>query len=609
MDTIHDLAIHFNQTFPPVWLNYHNWDDEKSSETSAEIALKVIEDFKIDVFIVFSKSLLKGEYILNPHILDELESFSKDLTSRGRIETDNKHKNHVHAVLNKTTREVSFLIDSYRQFILNLSNKYRLENHHFLVSAFSTLGRNEEISPILKIFILHELFVYILEHNFARSEENIRHLIFTKASLEKERDNYPEQVQVIIDLFINRCHFLLIKLLNDEKEIEYLLDFKRYNLPKQTKDESVNSLLSDFQFYCRDSYSQDEVRVRSIQNKVLAERPLSFQEYVLLLKYYKDSSLGTKRQFDNVVGKFEERYKDILPKFGERNYDTFALKTLKNYIYNCRFSFIIENEKSKSLFDVLKEEMAQIETIQDETGIFNFYPFKKAVRILLSDIRRYLHSKDYDENGFNQRYSSLKNYFKRYCSAVKWCKESSFFPILNLHKDCCKYHRELGFKVFYPSSYSRYVDYESLEEDIADIEQEIRIIDSEKSIKVELQQLENIKEEIEGSKRSFFEIFGIFTGVIALVFGGINLFSERDIPTTKALTIEQTQQLYSLSLSHRTIDFLSFGSCLILFVALIYFISLPREKHFKSYFSYPKFWIFLILLLASMSYVAVSLLR
>ena len=608
--SIHDLGLSFNQIFNPIWIESYDWSDEEHSIESYQKASEVISQFKETVFVCFSKSLLKGEYIVNPKILEDLEQFHSFLFDEQKIdeEYDNPLKDRLTKNYQVLRNEVSFLNDTYRHFIVNLSNKYRPENHHYLVNAFSVLGRDESVSPLLNVFISNELFVFHLEHNFSRSDSTIRQLIFTKEHLEKIRNKYSDEIHDIIDLFIDRSHYLLVKLLYNEKEIEYLLDFKRQVLPERTKDESVNSLLDLFKFYYKDIYAQNESIMQPIQNKILKEQHLRFQEFVLLFKYYKDSGLGTITQFNNAINDFESKCKATYPLFGARNYDVYALNTLKNYAYNCRLSFLIDHNKDGLSFTDLKKEMDTLIQLQSETGIFNFYPYRRAVKKLINDVKNYLHSDDYDENLFDEMFDTLKDYYSKFCAAEKWCKESSFFPILNLYQECSFKNEKLGIKVYYPSSYSRYVDYDLLRNERMDFDREIRIIESERSIKRDFQSLDKLKEDIEKSKRSIYELFGIFTSLVAIVFGGISLFSEKESPAINPVSLTEAKQLLNYSLSFKAINFLSFSSCILILISLVYFISLPREKSFPAYFRHPKTWVFLVLII--LSFVAIiSLLR
>ena len=557
---------------------------------------------------------MRGEYIVYLGLDEQLSLFKEqliDIEPTGELSSCQELMKFSYE-FNKFNRAISFVIDSYRYFIITLQNKYRLDNHHYLVNAFSKKGRDRDLSPLFRLFCDIELPITYLDHFFVSSDSQIRELIYSKNELESQIKNNDGRIKDILYVFLTKCNFLLIKLLRGKEadNPEYLLDFEYHLLDKDTGSKVFNTYLRLYDFYYKESYGENEPEIVEIRPRIL-EKSLSFKDIVLLAKYYKDTDSATIIQYDNLVKEFDSKYAQALSLFGERNYDKYAIRTLKNYIVNCRLSFVLKRIRPD--FDQAVNEIEKIRAIQNETGIYNFYPYKKIVEYYIHCLKDYLHSDTFEERTFDARFIETRKELRSLISAVKWCKECSFFPILNLFKDCTEVDDVLNFKVFTPSSYSRYVDYDELSNCIEDLKHELRQLEAEKAIIIETENVKELKREVSDARRTVIEVFGIFTGVVALVFGGMDLFTDKEIPQSVINTIsssgENAVSYWNSIISSKLSSYLAFGSSLVVFVSLIYFIALPRENSFKDYFRHPKTVIFLLLLLISIILILIIVFR
>jgi len=608
-----ELYLDYNHTFAPQWYTRYNWAEKEHAVLNCKECLELITSFSEKCFITFSESIISGEYIVYLGLGEQLDQFRSQLQDINVDEIENSLEfKTVAEFFNKFNRGLSLMIDTYESFIITLQNKYRLENHHYLVNAFSIKGRNRDLTPLFRVFCDIAVKVSFLDHFFASNENTIRDIIFCKYELEKQISQNSGRVKEVLCAIVYKCNYLLFKLLRAEgtENPEYLLDFKKHSLDEGTGSKELDKYIRLYNFYYKEDYSENEPELIEIRPRVLNGH-LFFADFVLLAKYYKDSSYATEVQFNNLIKEFDEKYSRAMPSFGERNYDIYAIKTLKNYIYNCRLSFLLNNPDLK--YERAKSEMESIRAIQNETGVFNFYPYKKIVEFYIKKLQEYLHSDNFDGQVFDVRLAEIRKEFKHLESAVKWSREIYFFPILNLYKDCCVIDSVSAIKIFTPSSYSRLVDYDVIESVMEDLKQDIRQLVAEKAIIIDAGSIKALKAEIIQAKRSSIEIFGIFTGVVALVFGGINLFSDKEIPQEVIYAISSSEEnssaFWQSILVQKAFNFASFGLSLFIFGALLYFISIPREKTLKDYFHHPKSLLFAILFGFSLILLTIVLLR
>lgn len=296
---------------------------------------------------------------------------------------------------------------------------------------------------------------------------------------------------------------------------------------------------------------------------------------ILLMKYYKDHKDTIEQQVQNLIAEFDHVYTRILPQFSNRRFDVYALNTLKNYMYNCRLSFRMNHNYT---YEKLCSDMIEIEQIQRITHIKNFYPFKKAIAFLIKDIRNDFNNVSYSENTLAQKYQALNDYIHKFETAIHWCKEQHFYPVQLLYNECLKKDNNSGLIVFMPSSFSRPINYNKLEDELKQYKSEFGLMKGELNLQKEKARIELLKNEIDASKKSNIEILGLFTAVITFLFGCVNIFSG----TNNTI----------ISLSEQILHIMCLGIILLLFVSAIYILTIRRENELKNYLKHPRFILF-----------------
>ena len=169
-------------------------------------------------------------------------------------------------------------------------------------------------------------------------------------------------------------------------------------------------------------------------------------------------------------------------------------------------------------------------------------------------------------------------------------------------------HNELRIKVYYPSSFSSYVDYDDLHKQLNDYETEYRLIKTEKTIRVEGENVSEIKDKIEETQKRLIEIFGGFTTVVALIFGGISIFTSGDTSgLADNLSVEMYRQYSEVLLKQKLTNYFGFGFSLLLFDAFLLLLLNTYKK--DSIINRGKTWGIIGLIIVSVVVVLECLFR
>lgn len=298
----------------------------------------------------------------------------------------------------------------------------------------------------------------------------------------------------------------------------------------------------------------------------------------MLMKNYKDSKGTVLPQIDNILKGFDSLYEELDNKFTKRSFDKYALRTLKNYMYNSELSFKMK-EYAYTL-DRMKKDIQHIIGLQYSTGIFNFYPYRKAIVWLNQYFDSHVEWTELDLNDFREL---MKKCIDQFEQSIEWCRAMSFFPIQNPYRECIVTVADFGV-VFTPSTFCRPVRYERLKEELNEYKSRVLYIDNEIAIRKERLELNKIKKSIDNSKVRELEILSFFVALITFLFGTISFFAENK-------NNDFIHLLYSV---------FGLGAILLIFVCGIYLITIRKEKNFSDYFKHPRMWFCILTILISL---------
>lgn len=539
--------------FQDDWIEKLDWQSRTAAEDSLRKGEKKISDFHRTCFVLFTKSLLGGEYIIfkpdydkikydfEQYCIQEYYCPENDKTNKEAVDIKAKLYNRYNA-LNNSIRDM-FL--EYSSFIIAVNEKIDYINHKYIYRAKS-LSYSEKFH----YFEIMKDIVFPLctsEHYLSYSKGLIRNIAILLEETKRLINNETyEECKSIFTLIKYKATFILKKLLTNEDSFDTLKDgvkneVTRNNLP--TIPIELNLFFSYFENIHEDKpYSLKEMN--SFQIKISAGNG-TFLQMACLMHYY-CSITRSKQQIKNLLTIYNNKY-NIEYKTAKYDFDKYALSSLRNFMYNCQLSYKIK-QYGYSIPE-LEKDMEVIAGLQDETFIKNFYPYKKAIEFLIKELSTKLKDRD---TKFNYEYgiSLLDKYFYKFDDNVNWCYTHYFYPVQLMANDCI-IKTEEG-EIILPSSISRPVDYTKLQNEREKYRSEIEHIKNSLIYIKDKKDTDSIKEELHNIEKRYLEIGGVLIGIVTFLFGSINTF------------IQNSSELSALLNST-----LNFGIILVIFSTLL----------------------------------------
>ena len=576
---IEQIVKLFRDSFPLGWANEFRWDSDHGEESCKSFRDKV-SAFENELFPLFAQSVLSAEYLIRrdfPKTLDVLY----ELLTNGELYDDevNPYKSVAIRSFNEMTYGLSSVIRRLRYFLTMLNNKYEERQTKYVVNAYRIKKERSSESTYGRYYDML-LDITQIDHFLSYDRHDIRRLIIFHNELSRGVDNknLSDNNITVLDILNEKCLFLLKKLLiDDEKVFSYMIDFQPYHYDaRELHFKYFPEVDSRFEFYRTEYYSNDPM---GNELDILARKKrLSIGLFPLLMKYYKDSKDTRKIQIENILDDFDEFYDSLLEQFTQRPLDRYALGTLKNYMYNCYFSFKM-NEKSYS-FEQLKVDLDIIMGIQDQTGILNFYPYRKAFNKALE----LLHNNESLEKDALYDYKEFLGFcIEKFDDAIRWCRANCFYPLQNCYRECLVPVPGFG-AVFLASSYCRPVKYEKLKDELNIFKNQALLVDNEIALREEKREMKKLKTDIDNSRTRELEILSVFTAIITFLFGTIGFFADGN---------------NNRDFLHLIFSVFGLGAILLIFVSGIHLVTMRKEDKVKDYFKHPRAWFCFVTILAS----------
>lgn len=559
--SINNIINKYSETFNPGWIEVLNWDDEDNSKESYTQGKSKIDDFISYVFIEISQSVLKGEFLCcsNNKLADLCDICQDDIL----IDDSNKLKQDLKTRFRQFNNELYDISAIYRSNIQIIDDKIQLSECNYMVNAVSRHSTELSIELFQILFVI--IKICFGEYELSYDEKYIQSLILQKAGLTEYKQKITnEEIKNIIKVVLFKIDFILKKLshLSHNNTIEYFLDFKRQTI---NADNSINTELE------LDSYFRYFIDPNTIPKNVISiwqlkcsRKEARMWQLVLLMRYYAKVT-KSKTQVKNLLADFIHFHRRLTT-IELYRFDEYALKTVKNYMYNSQFSMIVDD--STSTYQEVVEKLNEIIDIQNETQIHNFHPYQKAVSYLLAHIRNCIKEND-DISMIKNKESYMLKIIDKLEEAYKWCEKKQFYPFQLMRKDCTNLIKEVNILLFSPSSFSRPIRYEQLSDTIAALKQDANAIRNEIRSYEEHSKIIAIKNEVEKAKKSQIETLGIFTAIITFFIGCVTIFTNVE---NKISITEKMEHISYL------------GSIILLFVSTGYFFVTDNIKQWKTWF-------------------------
>ena len=231
-------------------------------------------------------------------------------------------------------------------------------------------------------------------------------------------------------------------------------------------------------------------------------------------------------------------------------------------------------------FDKLRADLNDIINIQNQTGVLNFYPYRKA----FGKAKEMFHNNDkLSKNEMLEIKQFLLLCIDKFAESIEWCKTYSFYPIQNVYNECLTKVKEYDFGVVYvASSFCRPVRYEKLRDELDSLKNSVLLIDNEIALKEEKEELTKLRKDIDNTRTKEIEILSFFTAIITFLFGSIGFFARNE-------KNDFIHLLYSI---------LGLGAILLIFVSGIHITTMRIENkwHPRAWFCYITMFVSTILI-------------
>lgn len=374
----------YNSTFSTANLKkYSNEDINIQLEGSARI-----DEYYKSVFILLSKAVLSGEYIFDPNYRKALDAFEADIAMEiGNIDTYFTQR------FSDLSLGLKCILKHYVGFLINTEDKIKNSDEEFFFSAFKSDDKNIN-NEFLSDFISIVLKLASIDHFLIADNDNREILVILRDELEDRKKVENKDLKDIYSALLDKCNFLLVKMFYDPIiGRNYSLNFKKHSVDEiEFSESSLKETFSRYNFMFNSSFNKGlyKEQIKKYQENCL-NRHSKASELILLMKHYqKDNS--SSRQVKNLLQSFDALYNSLYATKIKKEFDIVALNSIKNYLYNCKLSINIENPEYT--IENLKTDLLEINDIQNETRIYNYFPYYKALTFLSKKTENTFATKD-----------------------------------------------------------------------------------------------------------------------------------------------------------------------------------------------------------------------
>ena len=548
----------FQQKFPEGWIDQLNWTTNKNQQLRTGLAN--IMDFQIKLFENLSKLILSGDQLVcETNSLDELLNLSTEDIVQEENRSLKSKLQAKYADLLIDIHDSLYLVKYHKDLT---SDRYKPQSAKVLVRAIPFKGNRENRSDYVSLLddICKACWA---EYIFSYNEDYISDLLMLKERLIGCKKGKAGTVTLIIDVTINKINLLLSKLsvFSKEKRIIYNFDFHEstISLPENNQYQE-----DDFRGYFLDFMDVERISPETILSwqGESQEDNIKMWHLVFLMRYYVKKT-KSKEQIDNLIPIFEKHYKDNSKDKSENIVNRFACRSGRNYMYNSRFSYYCQSEKGYS-FDQMKSDLVEIEKVQNETFIFNYHPYLKAMEFTKRHLSKCIAQNEPIE-ALENILAFLKESFEKFKNNVEWCKANQ--PYLMQLRFNFATISDHGIDVFYPSTFCRPLRFQKLYESIQQITNDVTSLDYQVSHHSDRLELIEAKSKIDNMEKKNLETMTLVITVTTFLVGLLSIF----IGNSDVSIFTKMEYVTAL------------GLILLLFDCFGYFMLSELVKEYKAY--------------------------
>lgn len=558
----------FNKKFPQGWIDNLDWNPNKQV-VSYQGGVKSIQEFKLLIFVDYSRLVLSAEYL--KYTTSIIEDLDAALVVEEIIPEENPYKRKLQNLFFELCAEVHDLNLLLKYHIDATKNRFKPQVKRTIINAITSLyddvlySRKHSYLPLFQV-ICDSCWS---EFNFSFNDNYVTDLVVKRQRLIKQnRTINSVDIKNIVQATIDKLTFLLEKLsvFYEDREIAYMFDLK----PDSITLTSPNLFEpTDFR-----SHFMQFIDVNQITHKEIYEwqqeshnEDTYLWKFILLMRYYVKKA-KSKQQIDNLLKDFEKQNEATLKKDINTNLvNEYSCRLAKNYMYNSRFSFLCKCYK-KYTVDLMIQDLNSIGTIQQETAIYNYHPYQKAIEFLLEKLSAIVR-KSTDVDKAKEYIALLKECYEKYLLNVDWCKEHQPYYIQSRYNfSTIKLGSDKTIDVFCPSSFCRPLKFKEIDEKAVQFRNDIAFLNYQVEHMDDRVEWLEAKEKVERLERKNLETMGLFVTITTFLVGMLAIF----IGNNNVSIFNKIQYTSVL------------GMVLMLFVCLGYFVVTDNIRGKRSWF-------------------------
>lgn len=349
---IHLCKTEYEKEFPDDWIDKLDWSSANNAEESFKLGQKKISEFHKICFINVSHSLLGGEYLfsISSHrraqkVFEHYWTQEHYCSNAGEDDYSFSLKEKLYNQYELLDNYIRDLFDDYTAFIISINEKIEPISHKYIFKATTNptlLNASNNYFRVLKELIFP---LCSIEHHLSFSKRNLERITLLLENLKHEKDKETdERCKNILQLAIYKASFILKKLLRKEDSFEILIDLHKSEITRHSLLTVPNKFDELFSYF--ENIHEDQPYTESVITKNqldIYEGKGSFMQIVHLMKYY-CTEKGSKQQIEKLLKDFDKKYAGIYNKSIKHNFDKHALCTLRNFMYNCKLSYVLQQE-------------------------------------------------------------------------------------------------------------------------------------------------------------------------------------------------------------------------------------------------------------------------
>lgn len=550
----------FDTLFPEGWIDSYNWNNQKNHKQFLNEGLNRIFNYKDPLFCNLAKIVLSGDFFVN-NPMEQLDALSAK-TWEDYIPTKWKNRNLLKTEFDVLMKDVRDSIMLVKYHVDSVLRKYK-GNDDRIFSVLEYHGERSSRGELVKLLDLLCDTCW-LEYIFSYDEDYLRQLILMRERLIKI-EKLSEEAKNIRDAAIVKIELMLYKLRHyyADSKLSYSFNFKNVDLvPLQQEEGKIAEFRECFNEYIEEKHINSK-RLAELQNGTL-DQNVPLWKYVLLMHYYIKVP-RVKAQVQNLFELSEKHFSDNI-KLEENLVDAYSVKSARNYMYNSRFAFLCTYDKEYTLSQ-MKDDIRQIQIVQEETGIRNYHPFQTAFEYTYKQLNIAI-EKGEPQSYIDDLIKLLNDFYDKFKNNVQWCKHSQQYLVQLRYNYCTVEDQKRNLKIFCPSSFVRPLKFEVLDEKVVEFRTQISLARNRAVVYKDRREMMAIEEKINNIENKSFERMSFFSTIIIFLVGLITIF------TGNGASVSITDKMQYVAV---------LGVILLLFLCLNYFLTSKRFENWRPY--------------------------